>query len=109
MQDLSVHLDPKDRKAHKEVQVLQVIGAPLGNQGRLGRSVSLVTQEQLEIPVLLLLQDCQVTLVQVGRLVYQAHQGRLDLLDHEDLQGIMASKVTLGLKDPRDNREPPEL
>jgi len=109
MQDLLVHLDPKDHKARKEVQVLQVIGAPVGNQGQLGQSASLVTQDQLEIQVRLLLQDCQVMLVQVDPLVYQVHQARPDLLDHEDLQGTMASKVTLDLKDPRDNRAPQEM
>lgn len=85
MLDLLVHLDPKDHKAHKEVQVLRVIGAPVGNQGQLGRTVSLVTQDQLEIKVRLLLQDCQVTLVQVDPLVYQVHRDRPDLLVREDL------------------------
>lgn len=89
--------------------MLLVIGAPLDNQGQLGQTVSLVTQEQLEIQGQQLLQDCQVTLVQVGPVVNQVHQGQPDLLDHEDLTGTMASKVTLVLKDQRDNREPQEM
>lgn len=109
MQDQSVHLDPKDHKVHKVVQVLPVIGAPLDNQGQLGQLVSLVTQEQLEIQVRLLLQDSQVTLVQVDPLVYPVHQDRPGLLDREDLQGTMASRVIPDLKDPRDNREPQEM
>lgn len=86
-----------------------MIGAPVDNLEHLGRLVSLVTREQLEIQVQRLLQHSKVTQVQLGPLVYQVHQGQPDLLDREDLQGTMASRVTLALKDPRDSRDLQEM
>lgn len=86
-----------------------MIGAPVDNLEHLGRLVSLVTREQLEIQVQRLLQHSKVTQVQLGPLVYQVHPGQPDLLDREDLQGTMASRVTLALKDPRDSRDLQEM